>query len=250
MPPISKLLESNVNRLIVINIVVFFLIEAYFSGARSGYELYFWKNPEFGFWQLFTSMFLHGNLMPHLAFNMFALWSFGRLLEQVWGNQRFLFFYLFCGVVAAVIHEIVTQIQFQNAFEQLVLAGIPAAQLENVLLSGRDISGGYPAVSQQMLANFYQLYHSPAVGASGAVYGVLVAFAMLFPNFKLMLIFLPIPIAAKYFVPVLLLIDLTAGITGFSIFGANIAHFAHIGGAIGGFILIWYWQKQNRSEIS
>ena len=97
-----------------------------------------------------------------------------------------------------------------------------------------------------MLAELYHLYHAPAVGASGAVYGILVAFAMLFPNFKVMLIFLPIPIAAKYFVPVLLLIDLSAGITGFSIFGAKIAHFAHIGGAIAGFLLVQFWLRKSR----
>jgi len=245
MPPISELLKSNVNRLVLANLVIYFLIEAFYAGGRSGFELYYWDNPEFGVWQFLTSMFLHGSV-SHLAFNMLALWSFGRVLERVWGNQRFLFFYIVCGIVAGVIHELVTQFQFQAAYGEMLAGGISASQLDSVLLVGRDISAGYPAVSTQMLTEFYSLYHSPAVGASGAIYGVLVAFALMFPNFKVMLIFLPVPIAAKYFVPVLLLVDLTAGITGFSIFGANIAHFAHIGGAIAGFLLVMYWMKQAR----
>ena len=246
MPKISELLKSNVNRLIAINIVTYFLIEAFFAGQRSGFELFYWKSPEFNFWQPFTYMFLHGNVMPHLAFNMFALWSFGRVLEQVWGIKRFLIFYLVCGVGAAIVHEVVTQIQFQGLYEQLLSGGLTFSQIENILLTGRDVSANYPLISREILSEFYHLYHTPTVGASGAVYGILVAFALLFPNFKVMLIFLPVPIAAKYFVPVLLLIDLMAGVTGFSIFGGNIAHFAHIGGAVAGFVLLLYWMRQNR----
>ncbi|MBX2847117.1 MAG: rhomboid family intramembrane serine protease [Acidiferrobacterales bacterium] len=244
MPPISELLKSNVNRLIAINLVVYFLLEAIFADQRSGFELFFWKSDEFNFWQPFSYMFLHGNVMPHLLFNMFALWSFGRLLEQVWGNQRFLIFYLACGVGAALVHEVVTQIQFQALYDQLLAGGLSVMQVENILITGRDVSAAYPAISQEMLREFYYSYHTPTVGASGAVYGILMAFAMLFPNFKIMLIFLPVPVAAKYFVPVLLLIDLTAGITGFSIFGGNIAHFAHIGGAVAGFLLVQYWMRK------
>ena len=246
MPPISVLLKSNVNRLVAINLVVFFLIETFFAGQASGFELYFWENSEFKFWQLFTHMFLHDSFMPHLIFNMFALWSFGRILERVWDNERFLIFYIVCGVGAALVHQVVTQIQFQGLYDQLISAGLSVTQIENILLTGRDVSSNYSSISRDMLAELYHLYHAPAVGASGAVYGILVAFAMLFPNFKVMLIFLPIPIAAKYFVPVLLLIDLSAGITGFSIFGAKIAHFAHIGGAIAGFLLVQFWLRKSR----
>ena len=144
------------------------------------------------------------------------------------------------------MHQVVTQIQFQGLYDQLISAGLSVTQIENILLTGRDVSSNYSSISRDMLAELYHLYHAPAVGASGAVYGILVAFAMLFPNFKVMLIFLPIPIAAKYFVPVLLLIDLSAGITGFSIFGAKIAHFAHIGGAIAGFLLVQFWLRKSR----
>ena len=137
---------------------------------------------------------------------MIALWSFGRVLERVWGNRRFLLFYLVCGIGAAVISMLV----------------------DNLILH-TQINGAM-------------------VGASGAIYGILVAFALLFPNFKIMLIFLPVPIAAKYFVPVLLLIDLTAGFTGVSIFGQNIAHFAHVGGAIVGAVLVFWWSAQSARQ--
>lgn len=238
-------MQSTTNRLVAINIVIFVLIEALFAGARSGFELYFFRHPDFQIWQLLSYMFLHGSFM-HLAFNMLALWSFGRLLERVWGGQRFLIFYLVCGVGAAVVHLLVAEYQFQGLSQQILAAGFNELDIENVVSRGRDISAGSELVSREMLQGLYAIYNLPAVGASGAVYGILVAFALLFPDFKLALIFLPIPIAARVFVPILLLIDLTAGVTGVSIFGSNIAHFAHIGGAIFGFFMVQYWLRQSR----
>ena len=200
MLPFKELMQSMTNRLVFITVVAYFLIEALFARSLTGLELFHWQTPYFKPWQLVSYQFLHGGIM-HLAFNMLALWSFGRILERAWGNQRFLIFYLSCGVGAAIISQLIDQFVLQQ------------------------VGYGY------------------TIGASGAVYGILVAFAYLFPNFKLVFIFLPVPVAAKYFVPVLLLIDLTAGITGFSIFGHNIAHFAHIGGAVVGFALVKLWLK-------
>lgn len=201
MLSLKRAMQSMTNRLVLITVVIFFVQQGLYSNARTGLELYSWETPNFEIWQLVSHMFLHGGL-THLAFNMLALWSFGRLIEQVWGNQRFLIFYLVCGIGAAIISQIVDQFVFN------------------------------------------QIFYGAMVGASGAIYGLLVAFAMMFPNFKIMLIFLPVPIAAKYFVPVLLLIDLTAGITGVSIFGQNIAHFAHLGGAVMGLILVQFWRSR------
>ena len=200
MPPIHQLLQSMTNRILLFTVIVFFLIEMFFAGGRTGLELYSWNTPRFEIWQFVSYMFLHSGV-THLLFNMIALWSFGRILERAWGNQRFLIFYLACGVGAALISQMVDQFVYG------------------------------------------QTYYGAMIGASGAIYGVLIAFALLFPNFKIMLIFLPVPIAAKYFVPVLLLIDLSAGVTGISIFGQNIAHFAHIGGAVMGFLLVKFWLK-------
>ena len=190
-------------------------------------------------------MFLHGSFM-HLAFNMIALWSFGRLLERVWGGRRFLIFYLVCGVGAAIIHLLVAEYQFQGLTEQILAAGFSELDIDNVVTLGRDISAGSALVSREMLQELYAIYNVPAVGASGAVYGILVAFALLFPDFKIMLIFLPVPIAARIFVPILLLVDLSAGVTGVTIFGSNIAHFAHIGGALFGFLMVQYWLRRAR----
>lgn len=198
MPSIKQLLQSMTNRLILITVVIFYLVEMFFAGGLTGLELYNWNTSRFAPYQFVSYMFLHGGL-THLLFNMIALWSFGRILEQAWGMQRFLIFYLACGIGAAVCSQLIDQFIFA------------------------------------------EINYSAMVGASGAIYGILIAFAMLFPNFKIMLIFLPVPIAAKYFVPVLLLIDLSAGITNFSIFGQNIAHFAHIGGALVGFLLVKLW---------
>ena len=245
MPDFKELLKSTTNRLLLANVVVYILIEALFAGERSGFELYFWQKAEFQIWQLFTYMFLHASL-SHLAFNMLALWSFGRMLERVWGGQRLLMFYLICGVGAALLHLFVADFQYQQIAERIIDAGFTDQDVLSVVIQGRDISVGSSLITEPMLRELYALYNIPAVGASGAVYGVLVAFAMLFPNFKIMLIFIPIPIAAKFFVPVLLLIDLTAGLTGISIFGSSIAHFAHIGGALVGFLLVQFWFKQSR----
>jgi len=241
---IKELLQSTTNRLVLINVIAFVLIEALFAGARSGLELYFWRHPDFAVWQLISYMFLHGG-WSHLAFNMIGLWSFGRILERVWGGQRLLIFYFACGVGAALLHLLVANYEYNALAQQILAAGFTEADIQSLVIQGRDISAGTSAISREVLRDIYAIFNIPSVGASGAVYGILVAFALLFPNFKIALIFLPIPIAAKYFVPVLLLVDLTAGITGISIFGANIAHFAHIGGALVGFAMVQYWLRKN-----
>ena len=237
MPPINNLLQSMTNRIVLVTVVAYFVVQALFAGEYSGLELYFWQNPNFKIWQPFTHIFLHGS-PSHLAFNMIALWSFGRVLERVWGNQRFLIFYLLCGIGAGLISIGVNHFEFQKLSGDLLNSGLSESNLSHLLETG-----SIPAseLARERFEQYFWFYHAPTVGASGAIYGILMAFALLFPNFKITLIFLPIPIAAKYFVPVLLLIDLTGGITGFSLFGQNIAHFAHIGGAVVGLILVKTW---------
>ena len=112
------------------------------------------------------------------------------------------------------------------------------------LLKNSELAPALSNFSAEKLQHFRELFLVPAVGASGAIYGVLVAFGISFPEAKLALIFLPVPIAAKYFIPILILIDLFSGITGVSIFGGGVAHFAHVGGAVIGFLLMWYWRKR------
>jgi membrane associated rhomboid family serine protease len=207
--------------------------------------LWFPRNEHFGWWQLVTYMFMHGSV-AHIFFNMFGLLSFGALLERQWGTRRFLLFYFLCGIGAGIVHMGVSWIEFQAIHHRLTENGVAASAIENALETGRWSRSGDPQ-SNQAIVDLYRINASPMVGASGAIYGILVAFGLLYPNAKLALLFLPVPIAAKYFIPVLLALDLFSGVTGFSLFGGGIAHFAHLGGALIGFLLMWYWRKRSRA---
>jgi membrane associated rhomboid family serine protease len=232
--------------LIIAN-VIFFIIAFALPGMREPMfetlALYFPQNEHFRIWQFVTNMFMHGGF-SHILFNMYALWAFGSPLEQIWGKGRFLFFYFVSGIGAGIIYTLVNYYQFNNILSELTAAGIAAEDIQTLLETRNYSPELFSTVSEEKLLNFFQLYHIPAVGASGAIYGVLVAFGILFPNAKLALIFLPVPIAAKYFIPVLIALDLFSGVTGISIFGGGVAHFAHVGGAIIGFLLMWYWRQK------
>ncbi len=238
-------LTDAIKHLIILNVI--FFAASSFLGLNIGnwFALYFPKNDHFGAWQIVTHMFMHGGFM-HILFNMYALWAFGSPLEQMWGRNKFLFFYFSAGIGAGLIYTGVNYFQFNSIYNDLIGIGMQAVDIQSLLETGSYNSGVLDMISEKKLSDIYNLYNTPAVGASGAIYGVLVAFGMSFPNAKLALIFLPVPIAAKYFIPVLIGLDLFSGVTGFSIFGGGgggIAHFAHIGGAIIGFIMMKYWQK-------
>lgn len=206
--------------------------------------LHFPKNDLFQPWQLITHMFMHGS-PQHLLFNMFALWMFGSPLEILWGKKRFLIFYFLSGLGAALVYLGVHYYEFQTMSAQLIQAGLNEDALQAILREGR-----YPThLNKELVTNFYSVFHTPMVGASGALYGVMVAFAYLFPNHSLMLLFLPVPIPAKYFVPGVVLLDLFSGLTGFSIFGGGIAYFAHVGGAVTGFLLMLLWKKKKKDDL-
>jgi membrane associated rhomboid family serine protease len=230
-------ITETVKHLIIINVILYLIPKFVYPPLQDLFALHFPKNPDFGYWQFVTSMFMHSqSTLMHLGFNMLALWMFGTPLEQLWGRNKFLFFYFSAGLGAGLIYTLVNYYQFTSAFDSLVSTGASSSEIFSLL----DITKVY---QDSNLQTVNQIYNGSAVGASGAIYGVLVAFGMLFPNTKLMLIFLPIPVAAKYFIPVLILSDLFFGV--FSIAGDNIAHFAHLGGALFGFIIMWYW-KQNQ----
>lgn len=228
---------SATNVLLVLCVIVFVLKQVFAKTGYSGFELFYFESPLFNPVQLFSHLFLHGSI-SHLLLNMLGLWMFGTVIERVWGTQRFLVFYFACGIGAALIYLAVNYYQFQVAIAPLLSANIP---YESVIktFSVNQYYAQFASSKDAIL-----IFASPVVGASGAIYGILVAFAFLFPNHKVMLIFLPVPIAAKFFVPVLLCIDLLSGVTGFSIFGANVAHAAHIGGAIVGMIFVWVYQRK------
>ncbi|QNM86184.1 rhomboid family intramembrane serine protease [Polaribacter pectinis] len=232
-------LTDAIKHLIIINVIVFIAPQLLKLDFTNMLALHFPENENFGIWQYVTHMFMHGSF-AHILFNMYGLWAFGTPLEQMWGRNKFLFFYFSAGLGAGIIYTLVNYYQFNSIYEQIYNSGLSASDIQNILTTGQynDTIIKLPA---ETMNKFYSLYHTPAVGASGAIYGVLVAFGIFFKDAKLALIFFPVPIAAKYFIPVMILGDLFFGMTKYSI--GNVAHFAHIGGALIGFIIAWYWKK-------
>jgi len=235
-------ITDTVKHLIILNVIFFAANSLLGVNLGNWLALYFPKNEHFGVWQFVSHMFMHGSFM-HILFNMYALWAFGSPLEQMWGRNKFLFFYFSAGIGAGLIYTAVNYFQFNNIFNELISAGISNTEIQTLLETGRYNTDILNQISEKRLTDLYQIYNTPAVGASGAIYGVLVAFGMSFPNAKLALIFFPVPVAAKYFIPVLIALDLFSGVTGFSLFGGGIAHFAHVGGALIGFIMMQYWKR-------
>ena len=188
--------------------------------------LHQFQSPDFKPPQLITHLFMHGNF-AHLFFNMFALWMFGKILENVWGSKRFLIYYMITGIGAASIHLLISQYQIISISNQI-------PEMVSLAIEGR-YNPSIP-ISKKLT----QLIITPTVGASGAVFGLLLAFGMLFPN-ALLYLYFAIPIKAKYFVIGYGLIELYAGISNNP--ADNVAHFAHLGGMIFGFFLIKYWKN-------
>jgi len=237
-------ITDTVKALIIVNVL--FFIGTQFTGdvAYKLFSLYYFESPSFKFWQPISHMFMHGGF-GHILFNMYALWAFGSPLEERWGRNKFLFFYFSAGIGAAFIHSLVNYYQVQSGMDALMAAGVSQSQITDLLTTGQFNSNILNDISQNTIQSLYDSYNVPAVGASGAIYGILVAFGLMFPNVALMLIFVPIPIKAKYFIPAIILGDLFFGITG-SPFG--IAHWAHIGGALFGFIMAYYWKKNSFND--
>ncbi|NDI98356.1 rhomboid family intramembrane serine protease [Flavobacterium sp. LaA7.5] len=262
-------ITETVKQLIIINVI--FFIGTQIIGAEVAYKylaLHYPQNNDFKVWQMLTHMFMHGGI-SHILFNMFGLWMFGSALEEQWGTKKFLFFYISCGLGAALLHLGVTYFEIQSVLQGAAGMNLSDTTLHQILNIDFRVGNNYDGElfksklidildqsekvnllnqdSFDSLVNANILNKSPMLGASGALYGIIVAFAFMFPNAELMLIFLPIPIKAKYFVPGLLIMDLFLGLRGQSIFGGGggdgIAHFAHLGGAIIGFIIMWYWKK-------
>lgn len=246
-------ITDTVKILLVVNIL-FYLGSQFLIGPEQAMELFalwFVEHPAFQYWQPITHMFMHDLSSPmHLIFNMYALWMFGSAVEKSIGQKRFVFFYFSAGIGAAFIHTLVNYYHFQAGYQALIDTGFTTTEISD-MLSQTLQPGSYmnsPRIPIEVAEDLFGSYNIPAVGASGAIYGVLVAFGMLFPNASLGLIFVPIPVKAKYFIPGLILIDLFSGVTGFSIFGQNIANWAHIGGALFGFIMMYYWKKNSFND--
>ena len=220
-PSSFNILPPVIKNLLIINGLMFLLtlvLEAKGIRLSQYLGLYPIQSPSFKPFQIVTHMFMHGGVW-HIVFNMFALWMFGSILERLWGPQRFLFFYLTCGLGAAAI------LLGWNFYEVTELK-------DTIALGGSDA-----AMAQQLLQWKLAI---PTVGASGAVYGVLIAFGVLFPN-TMLYIYMLFPIKAKYLIVGLVAFELYMGIQ--NSVGDNVAHFAHLGGALFGFLLVLYWRK-------
>lgn len=216
-------LPAVTKNLLAINILMFIATIAfnrYNIDLNNLFGLHLFIAQDFKPYQLVTYMFMHGGIM-HLFFNMFALFMFGRVLETVWGPRRFLTYYMFTGIGAGLIQQLVQYLFFESQLS---------------MYSGVTISPGVVIP----MSEYLNLWNT--VGASGAIYGVLLAFAMMFPNERLFVMPFPFPIKAKYFVMIYGAIELVSGLS--PRVDDNVAHFAHLGGMLFGFILILYWRKK------
>lgn len=234
IPPVVK-------NLIIINVLMLF---ATFVLSLQNIDLtrilglHYIASPKFEPYQIVTHMFMHGGF-THLLFNMFALWMFGRVLESVWGPKRFFIYYFATGLGAAVLHTFVNFIEYQS-----VISKMSPESIDLVMQNGADIWMQGKNYTDPLMGKLNLLLNVPTVGASGAVFGVLLGFGMLFPNTQLMLLFPPIPIKAKYFVIGYGVLELYLGLARP---GSNVAHFAHLGGMLFGYLLIRYWNKNSRN---
>jgi membrane associated rhomboid family serine protease len=231
LPPVVK-------NIIMINALM--LLASYAATSVFGIDLnslfglYFPKSERFMPVQIITHMFMHGGI-GHLFFNMYALYIFGQVLENVWGPKRFFIYYMVCGIGAAFVHESVILFQYNK-----LMNIISPEQLRLVLDEGTAYFSQGKVFTDETMKSLQMLLNVPTVGASGAVFGILLAFGVLFPNTQLMLLIPPIPIRAKYFVLIYGAIELYLAFTQP---GSNIAHAAHLGGMLFGYLLIRYWRK-------
>ncbi len=232
-------IPTVVKNLLIINVLFFaatYLLEHRGINLTNYLGLHYFKSDLFQPYQIVTHMFMHGGLM-HIAFNMYALWMFGKIIEQVWGPKKFLIYYMITGLGAAFLHLLV--MHFQIVHE---LNTISADKVTMVLSEGAKIITSNRNFTDLEMGNLNMLYNGATVGASGAVFGLLLAFGTLFPNVELYLMFIPMPIKAKYFVIGYGAIELFSGVANRA--GDNTAHFAHLGGMLFGFILIKMWKKK------
>ena len=217
-----RVLPPVVKNLLIINVLLYlatFTMNRFHIDLTDYLGVHFFLASDFKPYQLITYMFMHGNF-EHLFFNMFALWMFGNTLENIWGSKRFLLFYMVCGIGAGLCQEVVQYIQYATTL----------AQYDSVNLGGGQVIS---------MASYLNLMNT--VGASGAIYGLLLAFGMMFPNSMIYLYFF-VPIKAKWFVIGYAVIELVSGFIG----GGNVAHFAHLGGMLFGLILILVWKKKGK----
>jgi membrane associated rhomboid family serine protease len=259
-----------VKQLIIINLI-FYVGSQLVPVSYNYFSLFYFENVNFRIWQIITHMFMHAPWpnFAHILFNMFALYSFGSALEHFWGGKKLLFFYISCGLGSALFLTASYYIQLHYLLDSVKDLNLSKSELHLIL--NADYSSLFDAnghMAQNKISTILNNAHctqeqfnvltqammvtkSSAIGASGAIYGLLIAFAFLFPNAELALLLIPIPIKAKYFVGALVLIDFYLGFTGGSLFGSagtQTAYFGHVGGAVIGFLMMLYWKKNQFNQ--
>ncbi|HEY8404847.1 MAG TPA: rhomboid family intramembrane serine protease [Flavobacteriales bacterium] len=224
--------------LLIINVLMFLasqVLPETFSLNMTGY---FFQSENFRPWQIITHMFMHGNVM-HIFFNMFGVYMFGATLEHYWGPKRFLNYYLLCGIGAFGLHQLITYIEVQQ-----LSAALPNDLLKQVYLIGNEALMEGKNFTNPTAANLNIALNVGLVGASGCLFGLLLAYGMMFPNAELFLMFIPVPIKAKWFVIGYGAVELMLALRNAP--GDNVAHYAHLGGMIFGYIILKYWQKKGK----
>jgi membrane associated rhomboid family serine protease len=240
IPPITK-------NLIIINVLFYFATIVFsIKGINLDVFLaaYYPESPNFKPWQVLTHMFMHASFpeITHILFNMFALWMFGSVIEQTFGPRKFVILYFLAGLGGFILFNLVNYFQIEQLKDTIQSQGIQLSDLYQY--SKLNFQGALYNLpenfrSSQEGIDLINSFRTPMVGASGAIYGLLLAFAVLYPNEKLMLIFFPVPIKAKYFIPIMVLIEFYMGYKNVG----NVAHFAHLGGGLIGFLLARSWKK-------
>ena len=240
MPPVTK-------NLIIINVIIWLamaLVHPLENALTQYGALYYFTSDQFLPTQLITYMFIHANFV-HLFFNMFALYMFGVTMERVLGAPKFLFYYVSCGLGAALVQEGVFALMIHHYAAMFPNPGTVTSLLRHSHVTFQDVLNAGVMPNDPAMLNLAALYHTPTVGASGAIFGILLAFGMLFPNTELYLMFIPIPIKAKYFVMGYGLLEIFLGLQNNA--SDNVAHFAHLGGMLFGYLLLRYWNKNRRT---
>ena len=235
-----------VKNLIIINVIFWIasivLLNTFGIELDNYLGLHYYKLADFNIAQLITYIFLHSYhnfSVCHILFNMYGLYLFGVMLEQVWGSKRFFQYYIITGVGAALIQMLVYHIRIKS-----LESGLDPVQLQYVYTEGLSILKSGKNFTDPLLSQLNIMINTATVGASGAVFGILLAFGMLFPNTQFMLLFPPIPVKAKYLVIGYGVLELYLGFANRA--GDNVAHFAHLGGMLFGFFLIKYWNKHTK----
>lgn len=271
-----SMLPVVVKNILIINVIMFLATQVLVSRGidlNDMLGLHYFLSEKFRLWQFITYMFMHGNF-PHLFFNMFAVFMFGGAMENMWGPKKFLTFYIITGLGAAVAHYAIVYFQLNaslaNINEYIASPSVDKLQglitsntftgfssrefnesLQSFIQTFNDTYSKNPSEALQMSIDFMKeskmaVYNAPVVvGASGAIFGLLLAYGMTFPN-NYLYVYLVLPIKAKYFVIIYGLIELFSGIANYS--GDNVAHFAHLGGLVTGYIVIQYWKYKNRNR--